>query len=96
MPPDAAKLALLDPEGTPLAILTISERSVVVAAATTRTRRAARAPGQAGRAAWSARRTVSLFRDPEHGPFRQLRQLPAQVRAELGDGPVLAFATGGR
>ncbi len=36
---------------------------------------------------------VTRFREPEHGPFRQLRLAPAQVRAELGDGPVLAFAT---
>ena len=94
VPPDAAKLALLDPEGTPLAILTITERSVVVAAAP---------PGQGGRHARPddavsaglvrLAGTVSAFREPEHGPFRQLRQLPAQVRAELGEGPVLAFAT---
>src|SRR6516165_4756132 len=94
VPPDAARLALLDPEGTPLAILTITERSVVVAAAP---------PGQGGRHARPddavsaglvrLAGTVSAFREPEHGPFRQLRQLPAQVRAELGDGPVLAFAT---
>src|SRR6516165_4059301 len=94
VPPDAARLALLDPEGTPLAILTITERSVVVAAAP---------PGQGGRHARPDEAgpaglvrlagTVTAFREPEHGPFRQLRQLPAQVRAELGDGPVLAFAT---
>jgi sulfate adenylyltransferase len=94
VPPDAAKLALLDPEGTPLAILTITERSVVVAAAP---------PGQGGRHARPDEAapagvvrlagTVTAFREPEHGPFRQLRQLPAQVRAELDDGPLLAFAT---
>ncbi len=94
VPPDTAKLALLDPEGTPLAILSIAERSVVVAAA---------APGQGGRHARPDEAgstglvrlagTVTGFREPEHGPFRQLRQPPAQVRAELGDGPVLAFAT---
>jgi len=31
VPPGAARLALLDPEGTPLAILSISERSAVAA-----------------------------------------------------------------
>jgi sulfate adenylyltransferase len=31
VPRDAARLALLDPEGTPLAILNIAERSVVIA-----------------------------------------------------------------
>src|SRR5262249_10147867 len=30
---------------------------------------------------------------PEHGPFRQLRRTPAEVRAELGGDPVLAFIT---
>jgi sulfate adenylyltransferase len=91
VPPDAAKLALLDPEGTPLAVLNITERSVVAAAA---------APGQGGRHARTDEvglvrlaGPVTGFREPEHGPFRQLRQPPAQVRAELGDGPVLAFAT---
>lgn len=36
---------------------------------------------------------VTALREPEHGPFRQLRRLPAQVRAELGDSAVLAIAT---
>src|SRR5215468_288493 len=94
VPPDAAKLVLLDPEGTPLAILNITERSVLVPAAS---------PGQGGRHARPDEAgpaglvrlagTVTGFREPEHGPFRQLRQPLAQVRAELGDGPVLAFAT---
>jgi sulfate adenylyltransferase len=90
VPASAGKLTLNDPEGTPLAILEIIERS------------AAQPLGQSGR---HARRDntgpvmarlagpVTAFREPEHGPFRQLRQTPAQVRAELGEGPVLAFAT---
>jgi sulfate adenylyltransferase len=36
---------------------------------------------------------VSALREAEHGPFRQLRRGPAEIRAELGDGPVLAYAT---
>jgi sulfate adenylyltransferase len=94
VPPDAARLALGDPEGTPLAIMDITERSVVVAPSP---------PGHGGRHARpddaAAAGLVRLagpvrgFREPEHGPFRQLRQSPAQARAELGDGPVLAFAT---
>ena len=94
VPRDAAKLALLDPEGTPLAILNITERSVVLPPSL---------PGHGGRharpdeaaAAGLVRLAgpVTGFREPEHGPFRQLRQTPGQVRAELGDGPVLAFAT---
>ena len=38
---------------------------------------------------------VSANRPPEHGPFRRLMLTPAAARAELGDGPVLAFATRG-
>jgi sulfate adenylyltransferase len=94
VPPETARLALLDPEGTPLAILTVSERSVVVAPP---------APGHGGRHARQDETPatglvrlaghLSGFREPEHGPFRQLRLTPGQVRAELGGGPVLAFAT---
>jgi len=92
--PDAARLALLDPEGTPLAILTVSERSVVVAPAPAGHGGRHARPDTAGTAGGLVRLagSVSLFRDPEHGPFRQLRLTPAQVRAELGEGPVLAFA----
>jgi sulfate adenylyltransferase len=38
---------------------------------------------------------VSANRPPEHGPFRRLMLSPAESRAELGDRPVLAFATRG-
>jgi sulfate adenylyltransferase len=93
VPPSAGQLTLNDPEGTPLAILDITARSP------------AQPLGQSGHAGRHARPDgtgpamirlsgpVSGFREPEHGPFRQLRQTPAQVRAELGEGPVLAFAT---
>jgi sulfate adenylyltransferase len=94
VPRDAAKLALNDPEGTPLAILTITERSAAMPAAP---------PGHGGRHARpdevAPARLVRLagpvtgFREPEHGPFRQLRQAPEQVRAALGEGAVLAYAT---
>ena len=36
---------------------------------------------------------VTALREPEHGPFRQLRRRPAEVRAELAGGNVLAYAT---
>jgi sulfate adenylyltransferase len=97
VPALAGKLTLNDPEGTPLAILEIVERSAAQPPAQT-----GQAGGQAGRHARPdatggamARLAgpVTGFREPEHGPFRQLRQTPAQVRAELGEGPVLAFAT---
>jgi sulfate adenylyltransferase len=93
VPRDAARLALNDPEDAPLAILNITERSVVVTPAP---------PGHGGRHARPDAPTAGLvrlagrvsgFREPEHGPFRRLRRSPAQVRAELGDGAVLAFAT---
>ena len=52
-------------------------------------------PARRGRATGLVRLAgpVTGFREPEHGPFRQLRRPPGQVRAELGGGPVLAFAT---
>jgi sulfate adenylyltransferase len=94
VPATAARIALNDPEGTPLAVLDITERSAPAADAPAdqggRHARPALAPGEdmirlAG--------PVTAARPAEHGPFRQLRRTPAQVRAELGDGPVLAFAT---
>ena len=36
---------------------------------------------------------VTALREPEHGPFRSLRRRPAEVRAELAGGNVLAYAT---
>ena len=36
---------------------------------------------------------VTPLREPEHGPFRQLRRRPEEVRAELSGGNLLAFAT---
>ncbi len=36
---------------------------------------------------------VTALREPEHGPFRRLRRPPADVRAELAGGNVLAYAT---
>jgi sulfate adenylyltransferase len=109
-PPDQRRLALNDPEGVPLAVLDISERSPALgppAQAGRRGRHArptevaepaevARAAGPPGPARAGLVRLsgqVIQCRDPEHGPFRQLRLTPGQVRAELGDDPVLAFIT---
>jgi sulfate adenylyltransferase len=110
VPPAQRRLALNDPEGVPLAVLDISERSPALPLL----------PAQAGRRGRHARLTelappapsfragadgaaatglvrlsgrVIQCREPEHGPFRQLRRTPAQVRAEAGDGAVLAFIT---
>jgi sulfate adenylyltransferase len=76
---DAAsdRVLLSDPEGTPIAVMTITERTAV-------------APGLVRLAG-----PVSANRPPEHGPFRRLMLTPSAARAELGAGPVLAFATRG-
>ena len=74
---DAGEALLADPEGTPLAVLTITER--------------AEQPGADGRVVLAG--PVTAHRAPEHGSFRRLMISPSQARAELGGGPVLAFAT---
>jgi sulfate adenylyltransferase len=72
-----ARLLLSDPEGTPIAVMTVREATV-------------QAPGgDVVRLAGP----VSASRAPEHGPFRRLMLTPAESRARVTDGPVLAFAT---
>ena len=113
VPPGQRRLALNDPEGVPLAVLDISERSPalpLLPAQPGRRGRHARPTGlvpaappfrddTAGPDGQAAAGLVRLggrvvqCREPEHGPFRQLRRTPAQVRAEVGDGAVLAFVT---
>src|SRR5947207_3162587 len=129
VPAAQRRLALNDPEGVPLAVLDISERSAAVGLSPPRAGRRGRharperavpppqptgaagaaepvttdgfpgaagsgtAAGPAGLALVRLSGPVTKCRDPEHGPFRQLRRTPAQVRAEFGDDPVLAFAT---
>jgi sulfate adenylyltransferase len=74
---DADHLVLQDQEGSPLAVLEITERS------------ASDASGSTVRVAGP----VTALRPPEHGPFRAIRRAPADVRQELGGAPVLALAT---
>ena len=106
VPPAQRRLALNDPEGVPLAVLDISERSPALVPSTAPAGRGGRHARPVGAAAQphqpgspAATGLVRLSgqviqcRDPEHGPFRQLRRAPAQVRAELGEGPALAFVT---
>jgi sulfate adenylyltransferase len=76
LPTDSDHLILQDPEGSPLAVIQITER------------RAAE-----GGASFGLAGPVTPLRAPEHGPFRGLRRPPADVRAELGSAPVLAFVT---
>jgi sulfate adenylyltransferase len=77
VPAAADRLVLQDQEGSPLAVVSITERSPAAADGST-----LRLAGP-----------VTALRAPEHGPFRALRAAPAAVRAALGAGPVLAYAT---
>ncbi|MGO9163276.1 MAG: adenylyl-sulfate kinase [Streptosporangiaceae bacterium] len=95
VPPDARQLALADPEGVPLAVLQVTERSPAPPAAHRRPAAATAANGSAAAAAALVRLAgaVSQQRRPEHGSFRRLMLTPAELRAQLDDRPVLAFAT---
>ena len=73
------RILLADPEGTPIAVMAIEERTALDG------------PGELVRLAGP----VASNRPPEHGPFRRLMLSPAAARAKLGDRPVLAFATRG-
>jgi sulfate adenylyltransferase len=80
VPDGATRVVLQDPEGSPLAVLAITERTPAEDQGLVRL---------AG--------PVTPLREPEHGPFRQLRRRPEDVRAELAGGSaagnVLAYAT---
>jgi sulfate adenylyltransferase len=78
VPAEAVKLALTDPEGTPIGLLEIAERGPAGGHASGMVRLAG---------------PVSGHRTPEHGSFRKLMISPEQARARLGGGPVLAFAS---
>ncbi len=86
---DARQLLLADPEGTPLAVLDITERDRLAAAPPGSPDPQGRVP--AGLVRLSG--PVTAVRAPEHGPFRRLMLSPAQVRDLLGDVPVLAYVT---
>jgi len=93
------RLLLADPEGTPIAVLTIHERTALgpeMPRTDALHPMALAAPAQTGIAQTGLVRLagpVSANRVPEHGPFRRLMLTPAASRSELGSGPVLAFAT---
>ena len=101
VPEDAASVLLTDPEGTPLAVLDITERTDVQVTWPARHT----GPGRSSGGAWGGRTPgpaltrlsgpVTGLREPEHGPFRRLMRRPAEAREALGDGPVLAYATRG-
>jgi sulfate adenylyltransferase len=81
---EADRVLLADPEGTPIAVLTIRERMPLGPASR---------DGMAGAGLLRLAGPVAANRPPEHGAFRRLMLTPAAARSELGDGPVLAFAT---
>ncbi len=89
LPDGASRLVLQDEEGSPLAVLAVTER---------RGPQGTDSPGDledggAPDALTSLAGPVTALRPPEHGPFRALRRRPEEVRAELSGGPVLGYAT---
>jgi len=68
VPADASHLVLQDLEGSPLAVLAITERLAMPGGDPELVRLAG---------------PVTALREPEHGPFRKLRRRPEDVRAEL-------------
>jgi sulfate adenylyltransferase len=68
VPADAGRLVLQDLEGSPLAVLAITERLAMPGGDPDLVRLAGPA---------------TALREPEHGPFRKLRRHPEDVRAEL-------------
>ncbi len=85
IPADADRLILQDQEGAPLAVLSITERRILYS------------PGGAGYPTdpllMRLAGPVTALREPEHGPFRQLRRRPEEMRTEFPAGNVLAYAT---
>ena len=82
IPADARQVVLQDPEGSPLAVLSVTERRPVFELADLGEPTLVRLAGP-----------VTALREPEHGPFRQLRRRPEEVRGELSGETVLAYAT---
>ncbi|HXW46408.1 MAG TPA: adenylyl-sulfate kinase [Streptosporangiaceae bacterium] len=80
------QLLLADPEGTPVAVLHITERTPLHMSAP---------DGTGGPELVRLAGPVVASRQLEHGPFRRLMLTPAQTRARLAEGPVLGYATRG-
>ena len=91
VPAGAPRLALADPEGTPLAILQITERTTLPPRAGD-ARRGTGDGGDDGGARVRLAGPVSANRVPEYGPFRRLMRTPEEARAQAPDGPLLAWA----
>ena len=71
VPADATRLVLQDPEGSPLAVLSITERAPI-------------SPGSGDSGLVRLAGPVTALREPEHGPFRQLRRRPAGRTGRAG------------
>jgi len=82
VPADADHLVLQDQEASPLAVLSITERTAVAGPRDDGHPVTVRLAGQ-----------VTALREPEHGPFRQLRRRPDEVRDAVSGSNVLAYAT---
>jgi sulfate adenylyltransferase len=87
VPPGTRHVVLADPEGSPLAVLEITERSESPGAKHARDAAGARLTRLAG--------PVTGLREPEYGSFRRLMLRPAQARAAFDGAPVLAYVTRG-
>jgi sulfate adenylyltransferase len=95
IPPDADHLVLQDQEGSPLAVLAITERLTRPAPDDPAAGPSAAGPSAARPEVVRVAGPVTALREPEHGPFRQLRRRPAEVRAELSAAAGPAGTTGG-
>ncbi|MBV9095323.1 MAG: adenylyl-sulfate kinase, partial [Streptosporangiaceae bacterium] len=84
VPDDAEQLVLQDHEGSPLAVIAITERLAVPGSRDAAGDELARLAGP-----------VTALREPEHGPFRQLRRRPDEIRAELAPGRAADGQAGG-
>ena len=99
VPDGATRVVLQDPEGSPLAVLAITERLALPLAGALLAPGGTTPPNPPGEDQGLGRLAgpVTPLREPEHGPFRQLRRRPEDVRAELAGGSaagnVLAYAT---
>jgi sulfate adenylyltransferase len=80
----AGRLLLADPEGTPVAVLQVTESTPL---------RTTAQNGSPGPELVRLAGPVTANRRLEHGSFRRLMLTPVAAREKLGDGPVLAYAT---
>jgi len=88
LPDGATHLVLQDEEGSPLAVLAVTERR---GPHTPVDADGPAAPGPDALIGLAG--PVTALRPPEHGPFRALRRRPEEIRSGLSGAPVLGYAT---